>query len=135
VPSRKPRWHPHAIAALLPSRATRWFQSCPTTIGPFLDVRAETLNRASDEDAAHRRFFQDGSWASCGDCKSTAIRTVGRQDYPSHGYASERSMTLIARRSSMAWYASATSASGSSRSRTFPGSMVPFRTSGSSSGM
>ena len=46
-----------------------------------------------------------------------------------------RSSTFVARRSSIAAYASAASASGSSRSNTRPGWIAPERTSGSSSSM
>jgi hypothetical protein len=39
VPSRKPRWHPSAMAVPLPlplpSRATRWFPLMPDNIGPI----------------------------------------------------------------------------------------------------
>ena len=46
-----------------------------------------------------------------------------------------RSITFVARRSSIAAYASAASVSGSTRSNTSPGRIAPERTSGSSSSM
>src|SRR5690349_4285061 len=61
------------------------------------------------------------------------LGVLGHQSIPelAHG----RSSTLIARRSSIAAYASAASRSGSSRSNTLPGWMAPDSTSGSSSSM
>ena len=35
MPSRKPRWHPSAMAVPLPSGATRWFPLMPDNIGPI----------------------------------------------------------------------------------------------------